>query len=138
IYRAKGFEGELLEQVVDVITSDKDRWVDTMLVEEHGLELEGPDAIKAGWWTFLAFVVAGFVPILPFVLEAIGWEAIPAWEVSIALTGVTFFFIGAIKGRVVGRSWLADGVETLALGGGAAVSAFVAGWVLRGLADGLG
>jgi len=47
IYAAKGFEGELLEQVVDVITSNEQVWVDTMLLEEHGLLLDGPEPKKA-------------------------------------------------------------------------------------------
>lgn len=45
IYAAKGFEGDLLEQVVAVIISDKDRWVDVMMKEE--LELSQPD--KSPW-----------------------------------------------------------------------------------------
>jgi len=43
IYAAKGFDGELLEQVVEVITSNEQVWVDTMLLEEHGLLLDGPE-----------------------------------------------------------------------------------------------
>ena len=37
IYRAKGFDGALLEQVVQRVTADRDLWIETMLVEEHGL-----------------------------------------------------------------------------------------------------
>lgn len=34
IYEAKGFKEELLEEVVEVITANKDVWVDTMMKEE--------------------------------------------------------------------------------------------------------
>ena len=113
------------------------RWVDAMLVDEHGLELEGPEAARAAWWTFGAFCIAGAVPIAPFILEELGWMPIPTWEVAVAATAITFFVIGMIKGKVVNRSVFRDGVETLALGGAAAFVAFGVGWLLRGLANGL-
>jgi VIT1/CCC1 family predicted Fe2+/Mn2+ transporter len=137
IFRAKGFEGDLLERVVEVITENPERWVDTMLTDEHGLNLEGPQAGRAALWTFGAFLAAGIVPIAPFILKAAGWDSLAAFQVSIVLTAATFFVVGAIKGRVVNRSWLRDGVETLALGGVAAIAAFAAGWLLRGLAEGI-
>ena len=40
IYRAKGFEGEQLENIVEKITSNKDIWLKTMLTEELGLNLD--------------------------------------------------------------------------------------------------
>lgn len=136
IYRTKGFEGALLEQVVDVIVADPERWVDAMLTDEHGMELEGPNARRAAIWTFVAFLVAGFVPIAPFIVEAAG-ASVPSLQTSIALTAATFFAVGVIKGLVVNRSWIRDGLETLALGGAAAIAAFAVGWLLRGLADGV-
>ncbi|MCK9487470.1 MAG: VIT1/CCC1 transporter family protein [Dehalococcoidia bacterium] len=135
IYAAKGFEGELLEQVVDVITSDADRWVDTMLVEEHGIGLEGPNPVMAGMSTFLAFLLVGLIPILPFVMQSLNIGGYDTFLVSIALTGIAFFAIGAYKSRLVNRRWWVDGLETLALGGLAASVSFAAGWALRGLAD---
>lgn len=135
IYAAKGFEGELLEQVVAVITADPDRWVDTMLVEEHGIELDGPNAFRAGLSTFLAFLVVGLIPVLPFVVQALGIGGFDSFAVSIALTAVAFFAVGAYKSRLVARKWWVDGLETLALGGVAAIVAFGVGWALRGLAD---
>jgi hypothetical protein len=40
LYRAKGFEGKLLEEVVDVLMADQDRLLKVMLEEEMGLTLE--------------------------------------------------------------------------------------------------
>ncbi|MDE0593198.1 MAG: VIT1/CCC1 transporter family protein, partial [Dehalococcoidia bacterium] len=138
IYSAKGFEGELLEQVVEVITSNKQVWVDTMLLEEHGLLLDGPEPKKAAWWTFIAFLVAGIVPIAPFIVNLMvdGGISAPFLWSSIA-TAVTFFAIGVFKARVVGSSTVKAGLETVAVGGMAAVLAYGVGWLLRGVADGI-
>ncbi|MBP38881.1 MAG: hypothetical protein CL726_06150 [Chloroflexi bacterium] len=138
IYAAKGFEGELLEQVVDVITSDEQVWVDTMLLEEHGLLLDGPEPKRAASWTFVAFLVAGIVPIVPFIINLIvdGGIATPFLWSSIA-TAITFLAIGVFKARVVGGNKIVAGIETVAVGGMAAVLAYGVGWLLRGVADGL-
>ena len=42
--------------------------------------------------------------------------------------------IGALKGRVLGQGMLRSGAETLAVGGGAAVLAYLVGTLIRQLA----
>jgi len=53
IYKGKGFDGALLEQVVDVITSDKDRWVDVMMKEELQMIEETKSQFKIGLVTYI-------------------------------------------------------------------------------------
>jgi VIT1/CCC1 family predicted Fe2+/Mn2+ transporter len=57
-----------------------------------------------------------------------------SFAASVVMTGITFFAIGVIRGRVVDQRPLASGFETLAIGGSAAILAFLVGWLLRGLA----
>lgn len=75
ILRSKGFEGANLERAVDVITADVDRWVETMVVEEeygHGPVAEDPRTSAAV--TFASFVLAGSLPLSPFVIGLAGSE----------------------------------------------------------------
>ena len=129
IFLRKGFDGETLEEIVQVITHDRKRWVDTMLTEELGLRLETPSPAWAGLTTFVAFFVAGLIPLLPLIVIGHG-----AFVVSAAATVVTFFGIGVVKGRLLGESPLAHGVEALIIGVGAATLAYVVGVLARGLA----
>lgn len=134
IFAAKGFEGGDLERVVDVITADVGQWVDTMLAEEYGLGPKGVSPWRAAFSTFLAFVMVGFLPLVAFVLE-FAWPAgLPRpFVASAVMTAVTFFLIGAAKGRVVHGSWYRSGLETLIVGGSAAAIAYAVGLALSGL-----
>ena len=131
IYTAKGFEGELLEQVVAVITNDRDLWVDTMLTEEFGLQLEPPRPWRAALTTMTAFVLTGMVPLLPLFFSQSGTAHDP-FPIAVGLTGVTFFGIGLLRGRIVNHKPLLSGLETLLIGGAAAGLAYAVGLCLEG------
>jgi len=130
ILQSKGFTGDDLERLVTVITKDKRQWVDMMLKEELGLSLQGPSPFRAAFSTLVAFLVAGSLPILPFVIQVMMPMSRPfLWSTS--LTAFAFFMIGAAKARYTGRSWHWSGLETLAVGGGAAGLAYLAGLILK-------
>jgi VIT1/CCC1 family predicted Fe2+/Mn2+ transporter len=129
IFAAKGFTGETLEKVVAVITNDPRLWVDTMLTEELGLDVQGPDPLRAALATFAAFLIVGLVPLLPFVVPGLQLET--RFLASAAGTAVAFFGVGAAKGAVLGRSAPRAGLETLLTGGAAALLAYLVGTWLR-------
>lgn len=129
IFARKGFAGEDLERVVDTITADRKVWLDTMLTEEYGLRLDGPDPIRAAAVTFVAFAVAGLVPLLPYLVPAL--EPATMFELSCVVTAAAFFAIGWLKGLALEQPRLRGAIQTLLTGGGAAILAYIAGHVLR-------
>jgi VIT1/CCC1 family predicted Fe2+/Mn2+ transporter len=127
IFREKGFKGDDLERVVDLITSDRKRWVHTMLVEEYGLPLEVRSPWLAAASTFSAFIVCGLVPLLPYL-----FGAAQSFWLSASLTGAVFFAIGSIKSLWSTVHWGRSGFETFAVGSIAALLAYAAGVALKG------
>jgi VIT1/CCC1 family predicted Fe2+/Mn2+ transporter len=131
IFARKGFGGETLERIVEVISRNRDVWVDTMLTEERGLARKAADPLRAAAATFAAFAAAGLIPLLPFLFS---WKiALDRFTASAAITAAAFFAIGIARGVVLGRPALRSGLGTLAMGGAAAVLAFAAAFLLRGL-----
>ena len=101
-----------------------------MLHEEYGLALVQRKPWLSGLSTFLAFILCGSVPLLPFVLPV----AEP-YALSLGMTLLVFFAIGSIKSRWSLAAWWRSGLETLAIGTGAAILAYGVGHLLGGLAS---
>jgi vacuolar iron transporter family protein len=129
VFSRKGFHGEVLERIVEVITADPKLWVDTMLTEELGLQLKGRSPVRAGLATFAAFLIVGLVPLLPFLMTVL--EEDRRFLTSMIFTGFAFLGIGLAKGRVLARPMWKAGVETLLVGGMAAVLAYGMGHGVR-------
>jgi len=128
IFKLKGFDGDDLERIVDLVTSDRKRWVQTMLTEEYGL----PHEVRSPWIaaisTFTAFVVCGLVPLLPYLAGAHQSLAI-----SMFMTGTVFFAIGSAKSKWSTTSWWQSGLITLLVGAIAASLAYATGLLFNTL-----
>ena len=135
IFENKGFKGNDLENIVNVITSDVNRWVDTMIQEELGYPLSEPSPIKAGLVTFFSFLIIGFIPVISFVVNWVKKDLISdPFLLSIMLTAFAFFIIGALKSRFTNGKWYLSGMETLIMGSIAAAIAYFVGTLFKGIA----
>jgi len=122
ILAQKGLSGQVLEDATEAITADRENWISLMIEGEYGLGSVDPHPVKAAMATFLAFLVAGMVPLLPFLLSLDN-----AFTVSVCMTMGVFFAIGALKSRWSLTPWWRSGLETFAIGGAAAMIAYVVG-----------
>lgn len=122
ILHQKGLSGRVLEEATDAITADQDNWIDLMIEGEYGLGSVDPHPLKAALATFFAFLIAGMIPLLPFLFAMKG-----AFTVSASMTLGVFFAIGAFKSRWSLAPWWRSGIETLLIGGCAALIAYLVG-----------
>jgi VIT1/CCC1 family predicted Fe2+/Mn2+ transporter len=129
IFQQKGFTGDDLDRVVELVTANRERWVRTMLSEEYGL----PGAVRSPWIaaisTFAAFLVCGLVPLLPYLVDIKS-----SLLTSLVMTGLVFFAIGSAKSRWSTKSWWRSGISTLIVGCIAAALAYGAGLLLKDIA----
>ncbi len=100
IYRAKGFDGELLEQVVAKITSNNELWLGTMMREELELEpVHRGDAFRSGWIVGVSALVGSFVPLIPFIFIRTSSQVATGTIIALAISAVVLFATGAYKAK---------------------------------------
>ncbi|MGA9410769.1 MAG: VIT1/CCC1 transporter family protein [Roseobacter sp.] len=122
ILEIRGLSGQTLQDATNLIAKDTEKWIGFMLTDEYGLSTEEPRPFRAALATFIAFLLAGSIPLLPFV-----FALDTAFNVSIIATAVTFFLIGTAKSRWSSAKWWYSGLETLLIGSTAASVAYLIG-----------
>lgn len=129
IYEEKGFEGELLEDVVSHLIKDKTQWVKEMVIDELGTtELEHEADLKSSFIIFGAFVLGACFPTLPYlILAPLGIDGDILFKIATGVTVGGLFLAGALKKFVTGVNWLKSGIEMLLVGGFAFFIAYIIG-----------
>ena len=132
IYENKGFSGKLLEQIVEVITSNKKVWVDTMMKEELQMTQESKTPLKTSLMTFFSFNVVGLIPLFVYL---VAWlmdkkESSFLFSLSCISTGFALLFVGYLRGIATKTNRFISVIQTVLLGGLAAAIAYYVGEVL--------
>lgn len=69
--------------------------------------------VNDGIATFVAFVIAGTLPVVPFLIPGLAENA---FQTALIATGVAFFLVGAARSFVIQRHPLIAGLEMLVVG----------------------
>ncbi len=128
IYEKKGFHGDLLERIIETITSNQDVWVAVMMAEEHQLApVDRKSAVRAALVVGLSAVIGSLVPLAPFLFLSVSTSM---WA-SVLVTALVLFGIGAYKSRLTvghpGRS----GLEMAVIGTLSALAGYAVGALLK-------
>jgi VIT1/CCC1 family predicted Fe2+/Mn2+ transporter len=128
IYADKGFEGKLLDRIVNKICEDREVWINVMMAEEHGLApIPKYKPLKNALLVFSAALIGSLIPLTPFFFLGTGIGMLVAIVVSIA----ALFGVGVYKARVMvghpGRS----GLEMAAIGIACAMVGYAVGWLFK-------
>jgi VIT1/CCC1 family predicted Fe2+/Mn2+ transporter len=125
IYQARGLDEARARQVAARIMSDKAGSIETLAREELGIDTKelGGSAREAAITSFLLFAAGAIVPVIPFTF--LGGTTVVMVSVILSLMGL--FVIGAVTTLFTGRSVAYAGTRQVVFGLAAAAITFIIG-----------
>ena len=124
IYASEGFRGELLDQVVQTITANRDSWLSTMMDEELHLQpVETPDILRSAVVITVATLIGHLIPLVPFLFLA----RTQALLLAIVLSALVLFGVGVYSAVTLVGDWRRSGLKMVVIGLGVAAVGFVIG-----------
>jgi VIT1/CCC1 family predicted Fe2+/Mn2+ transporter len=128
IYRKKGFDGETLETIVDVITSNPDVWVNVMMSEEFQMTPpEKTNVLISALIVGVSALIGSLIPLFPFFF----WTVVPSIRISVVIAALTLFLVGAYKARVTIGSPFRSGLQMAVIGTISALAGYVVGLIFK-------
>ncbi|MCY4596339.1 MAG: VIT1/CCC1 transporter family protein [Bryobacterales bacterium] len=100
--------------------------------ERQNLPEEEANPARHGLATFLAFAVAGAIPLFPYVVPGLEFRFL----LSSVLALIAQFAVGALRSLVTASRWWVSGLEMLVLGIAVAVVAYATGAGIAALVHG--
>jgi VIT1/CCC1 family predicted Fe2+/Mn2+ transporter len=133
-YATRGYTDDEARTLVEIQSREPKRWVKAMMIDELGMMEDVSNPLINALATFVAFVIAGSVPLIIYLLGlALTIPPEIRFPVSIALSALALFALGAAKVLVTKLNPIRSGLEMLIVGGLAAGVAYAVGALLKGI-----
>lgn len=129
ILKNKGFSSSDAETMAKLYSKNEKFWADFMM--EYELEMGNPEnenPLLTGLATFLAFILFGSIPLLPYIVLGTGSDI---FLIASASTFVALILLGVLRWRTTRESVLRSIGEIVLLGGTSAVIAYLVGTFFR-------
>ena len=124
--RQKGYTKKDSDALLPLLSKNKEFWLDIMIREELGIcpPEKGGQSVRSAAATFFAFVLAGIIPLMPYILAIYD----DVFGVAVISTALTLFIIGTLRSLFTDQPWYIAGAEMFSVGGIAAVIAYGVGF----------
>lgn len=131
IYVEKGFDRDDAETILNLMAKQDEFFIDHMMVQELGMMPPDPSdsPAKSGAVMFASFLFVGAIPLLAYlVFFEIPWD--PSFRtygtfiLAAVITAIALFFLGFVKGRLIGSKSIQSGLWVMLNGAIASGAAF--------------
>ncbi len=131
VYMARGFEGELLDRVVEQLTSNEECWLEVIMKDELAMIPNQKSPLAMGAVTYSAFILVGIIPLSVYLYDYLVGFSGDLFLTTCLLTSIAFMAVGALKTYVTETNPIKGIFETLVLGAIAAGVAYYVGDILE-------
>lgn len=128
LYESYGFKGQLLDQVVEKITSNKEVWLKAMMEQELKLEpVNRREAVSSAIIVGISAIVGSFIPLTPYFFLPVKEATI----VSLIISSLSLFAVGYYKAKkTLGRQLIKQGIEMMVIGMVSAMVGYLIGTMM--------
>ncbi len=128
IYKAKGFSGRLLRDIVDHITSDHELWVNTMMREELDLmPVVKKDVYSYSFNVGISTLCGALLPLVPYFFL----EVHTALIASLILSVLVLAAVGVYKAKLALGNTVKSAIQMVIIGMGAAIAGYLIGLLFK-------
>lgn len=125
LLQQKGFTKKQASDLTTIYATNEDYWIDFMM--KYELEMEDPrktNPLFTGLATFIAFIIFGFIPLIPYLLTT---QADLAFQQACFATLIALILLGLLRWKVTKENAIRSIIEIVTIGSLAALAAYFVG-----------
>ncbi|MEN2998224.1 MAG: VIT1/CCC1 transporter family protein [Brevinematia bacterium] len=129
IFKKWGVQDSDTEALVDIVSRNKNAWVEIMMAHELELgKISHGKPLKFSLTVGLSALIGSFLPIVPVMFLSVSY----AWIGSLVVSALALIIIGYVKAKLTVGNPLKGGIKLMVIGILSALAGYVIGYLVGG------